>query len=36
MLFTIFTSGTRGDIQPFLPLAKGLQRARHSSRYDSL
>lgn len=32
MLFTIFTSGTRGDIQPFLPLAKGLQGAGHSVR----
>jgi sterol 3beta-glucosyltransferase len=32
MRFTVFTSGTRGDIQPFLPLAKGLQRVGHSIR----
>lgn len=29
---TIFTTGTRGDIQPFIPLARGLQRAGFAVR----
>ena len=27
MRITVFTSGTRGDIQPFIPLAQSLQHA---------
>ncbi len=29
---TVFTTGTRGDIQPFIPLAQGLQRAGFAVR----
>jgi UDP:flavonoid glycosyltransferase YjiC (YdhE family) len=32
MRITIFTIGTRGDIQPFIPLAKALQQAGHTLR----
>lgn len=32
MRFTTYTSGTRGDVQPFIPLAQGLQRAGHRVR----
>jgi sterol 3beta-glucosyltransferase len=35
MQVTIFTSGTRGDIQPFLPLAKGLQHAGYGVRLSA-
>ncbi|MGB7538597.1 MAG: glycosyltransferase, partial [Anaerolineales bacterium] len=35
MMITIFTSGTRGDIQPFLPLAMGLQRAGYGVRLSA-
>jgi sterol 3beta-glucosyltransferase len=32
MQITIFTSGTRGDIQPFIPLANGLQQVGYKVR----
>jgi len=32
MRYTIYTSGTRGDIQPFVPLGQGLRRAGHAVR----
>ena len=32
MRFTVYTSGTRGDVQPFIPLAQGLHRAGHRVR----
>jgi sterol 3beta-glucosyltransferase len=32
MRIAIFTTGTRGDIQPFIPLAQGLQQAGHAVR----
>jgi sterol 3beta-glucosyltransferase len=35
MKFTIFTSGTRGDVHPFLPLAKALLRSGHAVRLSA-
>lgn len=33
MRFAIITYGSRGDIQPYVPLARGLQRAGHEVRF---